>query len=247
MLRRVTGHPVTQELIAMAIDSEQQPPAVHTPPYLAALPAPALDDYAPPAPPAYAPPYEAPASAPVAAARKKQRPAWIVPAAIAVVGLIASGSLGYLFYSTNQKLENTQAQLTDTQLALDSTNKDLKAEKAQAAYVQIFQNDMGRESTDFATLTECDSYSACRTATSDMLSDTQAFQSDHQTAEVPPQFANVDSMLGDALTAEIAALKELQSAISSNDMTRINNGFNDVNDATLSLFKTESALGKLIA
>lgn len=243
----------------MAIDSEQEPvtvtdpspgappaqPAVLTPPYLAALPAPAVQDY--PAPPVYAPAYEPPAPAPVAAAPKKARPAWIVPAAIAVVGLIASGSLGYLFYSTNQKLQSTQAQLTETRLTLDSTGKDLRSEKAQAAYVQLFEKDMGRESTDFAAVVECDSFSSCRSATNDMLSDTQAFQSDHQTAKVPPEFANVDSNLGDALTAEIAALKDLQSAINSGNETRISQAFGQVNDATLSLFKTESGLGGLIA
>lgn len=226
----------------MSIDSEQVT-LVETPSEPPAAPPPL--DY-PPAP-AYAPAYEAPAPAPVVAAPKKGRPGWIVPAAIAVVGLIASGSLGYLFYSTNQKLQATQAQLTETQLTLDKTQKDLTAEKAQTAYVKLFETDMGRESTDFAVLVECDGYSSCKSATQDFLSDTQAFQSDHQSAKVPPEFANVDSMLGDALTAEIAALKDLQSALNKGDMDKIQAGFGEVNDATLSLFKTQAALGRSIS
>ena len=232
----------------MGIDpNQEQVVAVQTPPFVEALPAVPAEAY-PPAP-VYAPVIEpAPlAQAPIPPAAKHGRPGWILPAAVAVIGLIASGSLGYLFYTTNNSLEATRHQLTETQLTLESTKKDLDTEKAQAAYVQLYENDLGRLSTDYAQLTECDTYSACRSIAQTMLSDTEAFQSDHQTAKVPAAYANVDGMLGDSLTAELTALKNLITALGSRDMTKVQDGFTQVNDATLSVFKTESALGKMIS
>jgi hypothetical protein len=217
---------------------------VHTPPYVNALP-PAAAEY-PPAP-VYAPAFEPVAPAAVVAAPRKSRPAWIAPAAIAAVGLIASGALGYLFYSTNTKLESTQHQLTETQLTLDTTQKSLDGQKAQASYVQIVDTDMAREGTDYALVTACDSYSACHSATQTMLTDTQSFQSDLQSAKTPTSFTNAQSMLSDSLSAEITALKSLLAAIESRDMNKIQAGFTTVNDASLSLFKSESALARMIA
>ena len=228
----------------MSVDPYQEPVAIQTPPYVQALPAPAPE--ATPAP-VYAPVFEPVARTPVVAAPFKGRPAWIVPAAIAVVGLIASASLGYLFYSTNDRLEATRHQLTETQLTLDSTQKSLDGEKADAAYVQMFENDLGRLGADYAQVTDCDSYSSCRGDTQTMLADVQAFQEDRQAAKVPAAYANVDSMLGDGLTAEITALKQLLTSIDGRDMTKVQDGFTAVGDATLSVFKSESALGKLVS
>src|SRR5437879_58905 len=61
-----------------------------------------------------APATESPAAeAPVAPPRRR-RPAWVVPAAIASVGLIASGTLGSFFYTTLQPRDSPHRQLVAT-------------------------------------------------------------------------------------------------------------------------------------
>jgi hypothetical protein len=229
----------------MGIDAEQivVPQAPAPAPSQEYPPAPAYAPEAVSTAPAYAPGY--PAYAP-AVAVKKPRPMWILPAAIAAVGLIASGTLGYLVYSTGNKLDSTRHQLTTAQLALDGANKDLAAQHAQAAYVSMYDQDFGRLSTDFGLLTECDSSSACKLAAQTMLDDTQAFQEDRQAAKVPGALASVDGMLGDGLSAEVSALQQLIAAINGGDMNKIQAAFTDVNDATLVVFKTEAQLGKLV-
>jgi hypothetical protein len=208
---------------------------------------------APAKPPAYLPVYTAevaqptgPTFAAVSVTPKRGGPAWILPAAIAAVGLLASGALGYLFYSTNTKLDATRHELTVAQLDLDGKNKDIAAEHAQAAYVGMYEQDLGRLSTDFGVLTECDSSSSCKSAAQAMLTDTQSFQSDRQSAKVPASLAGVDGMLGDGLTAEATALQDLITAINGNNMDRIQAGFTGVNDATISVFKTEAQLARLV-
>ncbi len=236
----------------MSVDANQEQlaaplaqPSIQTPPYVEALPPAPADQ--PPVPAVYAPSYAPAAPLPVVAAPAKSRPAWIAPVAVAAVGLIASAALGYLFYSTNSKLEATQHQLTETALTLDTTQKSLDGQKARAAYVQLVDTDMGREGTDYASVTGCDSYNACHSAAQTMLSDTQSFQSDLQAAKTPSSFTNVQSMLSDSLSAEITALKGLISALDSHEMTKIQDGFTTVNDASLSVFKSESALARMIA
>jgi hypothetical protein len=61
----------------------------------------------------------------------------VLPVAIAAVGLIASGALGYLFYSTNNKLEATTHTLAQTQLTLDSTRQQLAAAQSDAATKKV--------------------------------------------------------------------------------------------------------------
>jgi hypothetical protein len=180
------------------------------------------------------------------AARRSGRPRWAIPAAIAAVGLVASASLGYLFYSANAKLDATRHELTASQFSLEARTHDLAAEQAQAAYVKMYSVDLGRLSTDYASVVACDSADSCRGATQALLSDAQAFQSDRQAARVPAAFINVDSMLGDGLSAQMAADRDLISAISTNSSGRINTAFSEVNDAMLSIYKTESALGPLV-
>lgn len=197
---------------------------------------------APGLPPAYVPVIDQPA---ISAARRP-RPAWILPAAIAVAGLIASGALGYLSYSTSAKLDATRHELTSTQLDLDGKNKWLAAERAQAAYVRMYDRDLGTLSTDFGVLTECDSAASCNSAAQAMLADAQSFQSDRQSAKVPASLAGVDGMLGDGLTAEVAALQDLVTAINGGNTDRIQNGFTAVNDATISVFKTQTELARLV-
>src|SRR2546429_1656177 len=89
-----------------------------------------------------APATESPAAeAPVAPPRRR-RPAWVVPAAIASVGLIASGTLGYFFYTTlrqrdslHTQLVATKGTLTSTQGQLTTAPADAASRKATAAYV----------------------------------------------------------------------------------------------------------------
>src|SRR6266852_5333941 len=142
---------------------------------------------------------------PIKSARR--RPGWLVPAAIAAVGLIASGGLGYLFYSTNGKLDATRQHLAATQTTLDSTKLELTNlqtdaanKKAVADYVSTYTVDAGRVSTDYGQVVACNSYSTCRTSAQQTLQDMQAFQSDRQSAKVPASLSASDGQLGDSLS-----------------------------------------------
>jgi len=185
---------------------------------------------------------------PIKSARR--RPGWLVPAAIAAVGLIASGGLGYLFYSTNGKLDATRQHLAATQTTLDSTKLELTNlqtdaanKKAVADYVSTYTVDAGRVSTDYGQVVACNSYSTCRTSAQQALQDMQAFQSDRQSAKVPASLSASDSQLGDSLSAGIAALQELISGMDNDNVKKVDDGFNKLNDSMLSMAKAESALG----
>lgn len=201
--------------------------------------------------PAEVAPVEPPAAPqPAAVKARRPRPKWVVPAAIAAVGLIASGSLGYLFYTTNSKLEATRHQLTVTQLSLDDTSKQLAAADADAAtrkvtadYVKTYTADAGKVSTDYGEVVACNSYATCRFAAQQALTDMQAFQADRQSANVPSTLSASDSALGDSLTASIAALQELISGMDTNNRTKVDDGFNKLDASMLSMAKAESALG----
>jgi len=185
---------------------------------------------------------------PIKSARR--RPGWLVPAAIAAVGLIASGGLGYLFYSTNGKLDATRQHLAATQTTLDSTKLELTNlqtdaanKKAVADYVSTYTVDAGRVSTDYGQVVACNSYSTCRTSAQQALQDMQAFQSDRQSAKVPASLSASDGQLGDSLSAGIAALQELISGMDNDNVKKVDDGFNKLNDSMLSMAKAESALG----
>jgi hypothetical protein len=193
-----------------------------------------------------------PAPAPVAAAPKavRRRPRWVVPAAIAAVGLIASGTLGYLFYSTNQKLNVTTQHLVATQTSLNSTKlqlsnlqQDAADKKAIADYVSMYTVDSGKVRTDYGQIIACNSFSTCRTSAQQALNDMQAFQSDRQSATVPSALTASDGQLGDSLSAGIAAVQELISGMDTDNVKKIDDGFSKINDSMLSLAKAESALG----
>ena len=216
------------------------------------LPAtPVVVELPPPAEPVPAPAVEAiPAAPPVVARPSRPRPRWLVPAAIAVVGLIASGTLGYMFYSTNAKLDATRQHLSATQTTLDSTKLQLTNLQADAArkkqvadYVSMYTIDAGKVSTDYGQVQACNSFSSCRTSAQQALNDMQAFQSDRQSATVPAALSASDSQLGDSLSAGIAALQELISGMDSDNVKKVDDGFNKLNDSMLSLAKAESALG----
>src|SRR6202035_3877797 len=106
--------------------------------------APAVDEAVmAPAPEPHVAPEAQIAAVPEAAAQRyvaprvRTRPKWVVPVAIAAVGLIASGALGYLFYSTNTKLEATRHTLTNTQLTLDVTKQQLTAAQEDAVAKKV--------------------------------------------------------------------------------------------------------------
>jgi hypothetical protein len=173
-----------------------------------------------------------------------------VPAAIAAVGLIASGTLGYFLYTTSNKLDATRHQLFVTQGTLATTKQDLATAKSDAAakketadYVALYVADSGKVNTDYAQVAACNNFSTCRTASQQALADMQAFQSDRKSATVPSSLSTSDSQLGDSLSAGIAALQELISGMDGNSQNKINDGFTKLNDAMLSMAKAEAALG----
>ena len=182
--------------------------------------------------------------------RQRTRPRWVVPAAIAAVGLIASGTLGYLFYSTNTKLNATQQRLAATQTTLASTQQQLTSAQADAAskkvvadYVSMYTADAGTVRIDYGQVIACSDYSSCRTAAQQTLDDMKAFQSDRQAKLVPPALSASDGQLGDSLSAGIAALQELISGMDHGQVAKVKEGFSKLDDSMLSMAKAESALG----
>jgi len=215
-------------------------------PVVVELPAPIIEAPAPALEPA--PVAEPITVTPIKQARK--RPRWLVPAAIAAVGLIASGALGYLFYSTSTKLDATRQRLAATQTTLGSTKLELTNlqtdaanKKAVADYVGMYTVDAGKVSTDYGQVVACNSYSTCRTSAQQALQDMQAFQSDRRSASVPASLSASDSQLGDSLSAGIAALQELITGMDTDNVKKVDDGFNKLNDSMLSMAKAESALG----
>lgn len=191
----------------------------------------------------------APAPAPVEA-RRSPRPKWLLPAAIAAVGLIASGSLGYLFYATNTKLTATQHGLAATQATLHSTQQQLTTLQADAAskktvadYMSMYTVDAGKVRTDYEQVVACNNYPTCRVSAQQALDDVQAFQSDRQSAAVPAALSASDGQLGDSLSAAIAALQELISGMDNSQVNKVKDGFSKLDDSMLAMAKAESALG----
>jgi hypothetical protein len=202
---------------------------------------------APPAPVAEAVP--APAAAAPATA-KRSRPGWILPTAIAAVGLIASGTLGYFFYTTLQQRDALHQQLVSTKATLATTQSDLTDAKTLAAsrkvtadYVAMYVNDDGKVQTDYNGAVACNTYSSCRTVAQQLLTDMQQFQSDRKSATVPAALASTDSSLGDALSAGIAGDQEFIAGMDNNDDAKIKEGFNKVVAAMLNVGKAQAELG----
>ena len=225
-----------------------QPATVETPPYALPAFAAALAVEAPAyAPPTYAPvaqPWEVqPAVETARPVRARRRLGWLVPTAIGVVGLIASGTLGYFLYATTGQRDVARYQLATTQATLADTQKQLTARKATASYVSIYISDSAAVHTDFANLDACDSYSQCRTAAQDLRSDLQKFQSDRTKVTVPDALTNSDAMLGNALSAAMAADQELISGMDAGNRSKISDGWDKLAAAMVSLAKAEAALG----
>jgi uncharacterized membrane-anchored protein YhcB (DUF1043 family) len=187
------------------------------------------------------------------AAPARARPRWVVPAAIAAIGLIASGALGYLFYSTSSRLDATSHELAATQASLESTRQqvtslqaDAASKKVTADYLRMYVADSGKVLTDYGQVVDCQTYTVCRTAAQQTLTDMQAFQSDRQSTTVPVGLNSSDGELGDSLSAGIAAVQELIEGMDNNSKTKIDDGFTKLNGAVLNMGKAETALGSEI-
>lgn len=184
------------------------------------------------------------------APRERSRPKWVVPVAIATAGLLASSALGYLFYSTNNKLDATRHTLAQTQLTLDGTKQQLAAAQADAAtrkvtadYLNLYTVDAGKVRTDYEQVVLCTDYSSCRTSAQQALNDMQAFQADRKAANVPSDLSSSDSQLGDSLSAGIVALQELINGMDNDNVAKIKDGFNKLDASMLSMAKAEADLG----
>ena len=186
----------------------------------------------------------------VVAAARSSRSRWVAPVAIGAVGIIASGSLGYFLWSTTgqrdaarHQLASTQVMLASTQDRLTSAQSDAAARQVTADYASLYIADAARVLTDDESMNTCKGYSQCRTAAQQTLNDMQAFQADRTKAIVPAALANSDAMLGDALSAGIAAVQEVISGMDNNNFAKIKDGWSKLDKAMLSIGKAESALG----
>lgn len=224
--------------------------AIATPPAVASVTPPVFEvasPYAAPAPPAAR--WDAqliPAQTQVAPPARR-RPRWIVPAAIAIVGLIASGTLGGFLYQTIGQRDAARHQQAATQATLTDTQQQLAARKATDAYVDMYVKNSGLVTTEYQNVVLCDSYVSCRTAAQDALTDMKAFQAARSSVPVPSALANADSQIGDALSAAIAADQELISGMDTNDMPKVKEGFAKFDAAMLSFAKAETALSAAIS
>lgn len=190
------------------------------------------------------------ALAPFAAPAAKSRSRWAAPFAVGIIGLVASGSLGYFLWSTTgqrdaarHQLASTQATLTGTQALLANAQDDAAAKKLTADYVSLYVVDSAKVVIDDKSLNSCRSFGQCRTAAQQELNDMQAFQSDRTKATVPAALVNSDAMLGDAISSGIAGLQELVSGMDNNNVAKITGGWARLNKALLSMGKAEAALG----
>jgi hypothetical protein len=193
---------------------------------------------------------EAPPIPAVAAPAKRSRPSWRGSLAVGVVALIASGSLGYLLYSTTQErnatqvaLAGTQAQLKDSQTKLELANSDAATKLITAKYVALYTKDQGRVQIDYETFMRCNSFGACRTASQNLVNDIGQFQSDRKAANVPTELVGADRDLGDALSSAYAAAAQIVSAMDSASVSRFTAGIKKLDAAMLALGKVQFGIG----
>src|SRR5260370_4851075 len=147
-------------------------------------------------PPPQTPPWGAqvavaPAQAP---ASPRRRPRWIVPTGIAIIGLIAAGTLGGFLYTTIGQRDTARHQLASTQATLTDTQKRLAARQATDAYVKLYVVNSENVTTDYGYEIVCHSYLTCRTSAQDMLTDMKAFQAAPSRRVDPPSPANADTL-----------------------------------------------------
>jgi hypothetical protein len=195
-------------------------------------------------PPPQTPPWGAqvavaPAQAPAA---PRRRPRWIVPTGIAVIGLVAAGTLGGFLYTTIGQRDTARHQLTSTQATLTDAQKQLAARETTDAYVKLYLAYSGKVTTDYENLTACDSYVTCRVSGQALLIDIKAFQAARSSGVVPPALANANTLVGDSIGAAITADQELITGMDTNDDAKIKEGFKKVDAAMLSFANAESAI-----
>jgi len=199
-------------------------------------------------PPAETAPAEKPLGHEVEAPRVKR--AWRASVAVGAVALLAASGLGYDAYAAAAQrdgvykvLVTTAATLGSTQDQLTAAQADARSTKVTADYVAMYLADAGRVHTDYQTLGSCNSFGSCRTSSQQLLDDLQKFQSDRSAANVPSTLSAGDASLGDALSAAIAADRELISGMDSNNVNKFKDGFKKLDAAMLNVGKAEAALG----
>jgi flagellin-like hook-associated protein FlgL len=190
---------------------------------------------------------------PVAPRAPRSRPRWLPSVAVGAVAVIAASTLGYLLFATanhrdtlGHQLVSTQTTLVSTKHELSTAQSDAAARKAVADYVSFYVVNQGRIQTDYQAFNNCDNFSQCRSVTQQLLTDMQAFQSDRASVTVPRALANSDSMLGDALSAAIAATHELVSSLDNGDRAKFKAAYKNLDASMLSMAKAESTLGAAV-
>jgi hypothetical protein len=182
--------------------------------------------------------------------RTHRRRRWVLPVAIGAVALIASGTLAGFLWSTIGERDTARHQFAVTQATLTTTGEQLTVARADAAtrkvttdYISLVAVNSGRVVADYQTIVACTSYSPCRTAAQQTLSDLQAFQTQRAGASAPPALSNVDAELRDGLSAAIAALQEFITGQDTDDVSKMKDGGHKVDAAFLAIGKAEAALG----
>src|SRR5258708_12722456 len=156
-------------------------------------------------PPPQARPWGAQVAVAPAQAPARRRPRWIVPTGIAIIGLIAAGSVGGFLYTTIGQRDTARHQLASTQATLTDTQKQLAARSATDAYVKLYVVNSGKVTTDYGYVIVCDSYLTCRTSAQDMLTDMKAFQAARSSAVLPAPLATPHPFLPASLTPPMPA------------------------------------------
>jgi len=225
---------------------EPQPPPSGAPVAPVAIAEPAVQ-FAAPQYSAVAPPLYAEVSAPV---RKKRSTGWILPVVIALIGLIASGSLGFLLFSTTNEREaalqhgaSTQAALDKLQTQFDAQQADAAGRKVVADYVYMVERNDARVRIDYHAMGTCKSFGGCRVAVQNLYNDLQAWQAVRTNAKTSPALVASDNLLGDALSAAIAGARQFMAGMDALNSNTVIAGAKKIDAAFFSITKAESAIG----
>jgi hypothetical protein len=192
---------------------------------------------------------------------KRGRPGWLVPVAIASIGVIVSGVLGGLLYvntsqrdlarkqlaATSATLATTRTNLADTSSQLGAARIDAAAKATTATYAATYVADSGSADTAiqsfFSTCTSSAKFSVCRDGAQQALVALQTFQSDRAGLTVPSQLSASDAMLKDSLSAAIAAMQEIITGGDDNNLSQIDDGSAKLYAAQLGLAKAGASMG----
>src|SRR5919204_4136611 len=177
-------------------------------------------------------------------AQKPRRHVWMLPATLGVAGLIASGTLGGLLWSTIGQRDMARDQLVAAQTAGQQERRaaaaDAAVKKVRSDYLALVTADGGRSTAAYGSLASCKSYSECRTALQQALNDFQAFQTHRAAATVPTGLANSDAELRDALSAAIAALQEMITGTDTDDVNKFKDGYRKLDASLITIGKAEA-------